>query len=71
MILEVRAVEPFFKNGYVLGCERTREGIVIDPGDEVGELLGAVERHSLSIKYILLTHAHLDHITGVIAGYGV
>ncbi len=65
MILEVRAVEPFFKNGYVLGCERTREGIVIDPGDEVGELLGAVERHSLSIKYILLTHAHLDHITGV------
>lgn len=65
MILEMCAVEPFFKNGYVLGCERTREGVVIDPGDEIGELLGAVERHTLSIKYILLTHAHLDHVTGV------
>ena len=41
------------------------KGIVIDPGDEVDELLDLVERHTLSIKYILLTHAHLDHITGV------
>ncbi len=65
MILETRAVEPFFKNGYVLGCERTREGVLIDPGDEVGALLEAVERYTLSIRYILLTHAHLDHITGV------
>jgi hydroxyacylglutathione hydrolase len=65
MIIETRAVEPFFKNGFVLGCEVTREGVVIDPGDEVGELLDAVEQHHLSIKYILLTHAHLDHVTGV------
>jgi glyoxylase-like metal-dependent hydrolase (beta-lactamase superfamily II) len=65
MILETRAVPPFFKNGFVVGCEETREGIVIDPGDEVEELLEAVEQHRLSIKYILLTHAHLDHITGV------
>lgn len=65
MILEVRAVAPFFKNGYILGCERTREGVVIDPGDEVDELLRAVERRALSIKSILLTHAHLDHVTGV------
>ncbi|HEY7055972.1 MAG TPA: MBL fold metallo-hydrolase [Vicinamibacterales bacterium] len=65
MILETRAVPPFFKNGFVVGCEETREGIVIDPGDEVEELLEAVERHRLSIRYILLTHAHLDHITGV------
>ncbi len=65
MLLEVRASEPFFKNGFVLGCERTREGVVIDPGDEVDELLRAVERHRLSVAYILLTHAHLDHINGV------
>jgi glyoxylase-like metal-dependent hydrolase (beta-lactamase superfamily II) len=65
MLLETRAVEPFYKNGYVLGCESTREGVVIDPGDEVDHLLAAVERHRLTIKYILLTHAHLDHITGV------
>lgn len=65
MIVEVRAVQPFFKNGFVLGCEETREGVVIDPGDEVDDLLAAVESHCLRIKYILLTHAHLDHITGV------
>lgn len=65
MILEVRAVEPFKKNGFVLGCEETREGVVIDPGDEVEELLAAVEQHRLNVRYILLTHAHLDHITGV------
>jgi hydroxyacylglutathione hydrolase len=65
MILETRAVAPFFKNGFVLGCEETRQGILIDPGDEVGELLAAVQAHNLSIRYILLTHAHIDHITGV------
>jgi glyoxylase-like metal-dependent hydrolase (beta-lactamase superfamily II) len=65
MILETYAVEPFMKNGFVVGCERTREGVVIDPGDEVEQLLEAVQRHSLTIRYILLTHAHLDHITGV------
>jgi glyoxylase-like metal-dependent hydrolase (beta-lactamase superfamily II) len=65
MIMEVRAVQPFFKNGFVLGCEDTQEGVVIDPGDEVDELLAAVDEHRLTIKYILLTHAHLDHITGV------
>jgi glyoxylase-like metal-dependent hydrolase (beta-lactamase superfamily II) len=65
MILETRAVPPFLKNGYVVGCEETREGIVIDPGDEVDQLLEAADRQRLSIKYILLTHAHLDHITGV------
>jgi len=65
MILETRAVGPFMKNGFVLGCERTREGVVIDPGDEVDQLLDVVARHHLSIKYILLTHAHLDHISGV------
>lgn len=67
MILEIRAVEPFFKNGFVLGCDETREGVLIDPGDETPALLEAVAKHGLSIRYILLTHAHLDHITGVAA----
>jgi hydroxyacylglutathione hydrolase len=65
MILETSAVEPFFKNGFVLGCEQSREGVVIDPGDEVEALLDHVKRRGLKIRYILLTHAHLDHITGV------
>ena len=65
LIIERRAVEPFFKNGFVVGCEDTREGVVIDPGDEVAELLAAVGRQKLKITHILLTHAHLDHVTGV------
>ena len=65
MILEVRATHPFFKNGYVVGCEETRDAVVIDPGDEVDQLLEAVKTHGLQVRYILLTHAHLDHITGV------
>ncbi len=65
MIIETRAKDPFFKNGFVIGCEDTREGVLIDPGDEVDELLTAVDRHKLTIRYILLTHAHLDHVTGV------
>jgi hydroxyacylglutathione hydrolase len=65
MIIEVRAVAPFYKNGFVLGCERTRDAVVIDPGDEVDELLAAVRDHDFEVRHILLTHAHLDHISGV------
>ena len=65
MILEHRAVPPFMKNGFTLGCEETREGVIVDPGDEVDKLLAAAERHRLDVKAILLTHAHLDHVTGV------
>ena len=67
MILEIREAPPFHKNGFVVGCERTREAIVVDPGDEVDELLAAVTTHRLDVRHILLTHAHIDHITGVAA----
>ena len=67
MILEVRAVAPFYKNGFVVGCERTREAILIDPGDEVDQLLGVIQEYELDATAILLTHAHVDHVTGVAA----
>jgi glyoxylase-like metal-dependent hydrolase (beta-lactamase superfamily II) len=65
VILETRAVAPFFKNGFVVGCERTREAAVIDPGDEVDQLIAAVRQHELAVTHILLTHAHFDHVSGV------
>src|SRR5215207_7448685 len=65
MLIEVRAAPPFMKNGFVLADESTREGVLIDPGDEVDELLAVIAEQKLDIRYILLTHAHLDHITGV------
>jgi glyoxylase-like metal-dependent hydrolase (beta-lactamase superfamily II) len=67
MILEVRAVAPFYKNGFVVACERTREAVIIDPGDEVDELIGVVRDYDVDVRHILLTHAHVDHITGVAA----
>jgi len=67
MIVETAAVGPFFKNGFVVGCEETKEAVLIDPGDEVATLLAAAERRALSIRHILLTHAHVDHVTGVAA----
>ena len=67
MIVESQAVGPFFKNGFVVGCEVTREAVLIDPGDEVASLLAFAERGGLSIRHILLTHAHVDHVTGVAA----
>jgi hydroxyacylglutathione hydrolase len=67
MIIESQAVGPFFKNGFVVGCEQTREAVLIDPGDEVESLLAFAARSGLTIRYILLTHAHVDHVTGVAA----
>jgi glyoxylase-like metal-dependent hydrolase (beta-lactamase superfamily II) len=67
MIVESQAVGPFFKNGFVVGCEETREAVLIDPGDEVQSLLDYAQRNGLKIRHILLTHAHVDHVTGVAA----
>lgn len=65
MLIRTAAVPPFHKNGYVVVCERTREAAIIDPGDEVDDLLAVANKDRAKIKLILLTHAHLDHITGV------
>ena len=67
MILETAAVGPFFKNGFVIGCERTREAVLIDPGDEITQLLEQAKSQQLSIVAIPLTHAHVDHVSGVAA----
>ena len=58
---------PFYKNGFVVACERTRHAVVIDPGDDVEEQLAIVRREGVTVTMILLTHAHLDHVTGVAA----
>lgn len=61
------AAPPFMKNGFVVSCEDTREAVLIDPGDEVATLLRQARNDRLQVKAILLTHAHLDHVTGVAA----
>jgi len=65
IIIESRAVGPFFKNGFVVACPHTLDGVLIDPGDEVESLLEFARGRQIHITRILLTHAHVDHVTGV------
>src|SRR5215472_8655173 len=51
-------------NCSILGDEVTREAIVIDPGDEIAEILQIIAGHGLTVKAIVITHAHIDHIGG-------
>jgi glyoxylase-like metal-dependent hydrolase (beta-lactamase superfamily II) len=55
------------KNAFLVSCEETNEAVLIDPGDEVAALLAAVRQSGARVTAILLTHAHLDHVTGVAA----
>lgn len=52
---------PFASNCYLVGSERTREGMIIDPGAEPKAILREVEKERLQIKLIVITHAHMDH----------
>ena len=64
MIHEVLPVGMLQCNCSVFGDERTREALVIDPGDDVPGILEIVARHGLTVKAIVITHAHIDHIGG-------
>jgi hydroxyacylglutathione hydrolase len=64
MIHEILPVGLLQCNCSIFGDEQTREGLVVDPGDEVGEIQQILERHRLKLKAIVITHAHLDHIGG-------
>lgn len=62
MIIQTLPVGPMAANCYILECENTRSAIVIDPGDEAARILDVVNEHNLQIKFIVNTHAHIDHI---------
>ena len=64
MIHEVLPVGLLACNCSVVGDEATREAIVIDPGDDISEIVAILKRHNLTLKTIVITHAHIDHIGG-------
>lgn len=64
MIHEVLTVGPLQCNCSILGDEASGEAIVVDPGDEISRIMALLRQHSLTVKYIVITHAHIDHIAG-------
>ena len=64
MVHEILPVGMLQCNCSVFGDEQTREALVIDPGDNVPEIVAILERHGLKLKMIVITHAHIDHIGG-------
>ena len=64
MIIRSITVGPVMTNCYVVGCEQTRKGVVIDPGDEVDRILLEAVEEKLSIIHIINTHGHFDHVGG-------
>lgn len=64
MIHEILPVGPLQCNCSIIGDETTREAMVIDPGDEIEEILAIVTKHKLTVKQIVITHAHIDHVGG-------
>lgn len=64
MIHEVLQVGMLACNCSVIGDETTREAIVIDPGDDIADVMEVLERHGLKVTLIAITHAHIDHIGG-------
>src|SRR5512135_2743444 len=64
MIHEIFPVGPLQCNCSVVGDEETREAMVIDPGDQIGDILKILKAENLTLKQIVVTHAHIDHVGG-------
>ena len=64
MIHEILPVGMLQCNCSIFGDEQTREALVVDPGDEIEQILAIVRKHNLKVTAIAITHGHIDHIGG-------
>jgi hydroxyacylglutathione hydrolase len=64
MIHEIFPVGPLQCNCSIIGDETSREAIVIDPGDDIENVLALIRKHNLQVKQIVVTHGHIDHVGG-------
>lgn len=62
MIFERITAGIYATNCYVIGCENTKQGVIVDPGGDAQRIMQTVAKNGLDIKYIILTHGHFDHI---------
>lgn len=64
MIFETLVVGQLGVNCFILADPATKEGVVVDPGDEAGAILALIRAKGIRVKYILNTHGHFDHVGG-------
>lgn len=64
MLIKELTVGPFMSNCFILGCEKTKEAVVIDPGAEADRIMLSLAESKLKLKYIINTHGHVDHVGG-------
>ena len=65
MFIDTVVVGALQENSYVVACEETKEAVIIDPGAEAERISRVVSFHGFTLKYILNTHGHIDHIGGI------
>ena len=65
MIHEILPVGMLACNCSILGDQQTHEAVVIDPGDDIERVYEVLNRHHLTVRYIVATHAHIDHVGGI------
>lgn len=64
MLIKTLVVGPIMSNCYIIGCEETHEAAVIDPGAEADRILLSLAESALTVKCIINTHGHFDHVGG-------
>lgn len=67
MVRETFPVGPLQCNCTIIGDEASREAMVIDPGDNIPQILAVLVKHGLTLKQIVVTHGHIDHVGGAVA----
>ena len=65
MILKILPVTAFVENVYILASEETKEAVVFDPGGEADRINALIDEMGVTVKYILNTHGHMDHVGGI------
>ena len=65
-MLKKMTVGPLQANCYILGCNNSKEGMVIDPGGDVSSIINEIKKAELNISRIVLTHGHFDHTGGAV-----
>lgn len=65
LLIDKVIVGPLQTNCYIVACGETKEGVIIDPGDEPSRIAAVVNYHGVKVKALIATHGHFDHVMAV------